>query len=58
MIVDEAVPHQWETGAGGDLFPLLAPAVRQLDGLAFDLVGGSCVTGLSLGEFVAAGQSG
>ncbi len=58
MIVDEAVPHQWEAGAGSDLFPLLAPAVRQLDGLAFDLVGGSCVTGLSLGEFVAAGQSG
>jgi len=58
MIVDQAVPHQWEAGAGGDLFPLLAPAVRQLDGLAFDLVGGSCVTGLSLGEFVAAGQPG
>jgi hypothetical protein len=58
MILDAAVPHQWETGGGGDLFPLLAPEVRQLDGLAFDLVGGSCVTGVSFGEFVATGQPG
>lgn len=57
-ILDAAVPHQWEAGGGGDLFPLLAPEVRQLDGLAFDLVGGSCVTGVSFGEFVATGQPG
>ncbi len=53
LSLDTAVPHDWVAGAGADLFPLLDPSVHQLAGLVFSVPDGSCITAVSVGEFVA-----
>ncbi len=53
VTVDEAFPHVWGPGAGGELAPLSIKTA--VDELAFDVPGGTCVTSLAFGHFSPAG---